>query len=41
MERYDFALGLNLKRRHLTREQMRELAAQPSATAPQALVIER
>jgi hypothetical protein len=35
-ERYDTALGLNLKRRHLTREQMRELIATECQRTPDA-----
>jgi ParB-like chromosome segregation protein Spo0J len=35
-ERYEFALGLNLKRRHLTREQMRELIASEIERTPDA-----
>jgi hypothetical protein len=35
-ERYEFALGLNLKRRHLTREQMRQLIASECKRNPGA-----
>jgi hypothetical protein len=35
-ERYEFALGLNLKRRHLSREQMRQLIAGECARTPDA-----
>jgi ParB-like chromosome segregation protein Spo0J len=35
-ERREFALGLNLKRRHLTREQMRELIASECERTPDA-----
>jgi hypothetical protein len=35
-ERYEFALGLNLKRRHLNREQMRNLIATECDRTPEA-----
>jgi hypothetical protein len=35
-ERYEFALGLNLKRRHLNREQMRQLIASECQRTPDA-----